>query len=251
MDRVPTGIEGFDKLIEGGFPQKSSILVCGMPGTGKTLFALQYLYNGATKFGDKGLYVTIDENADKIRLQAEQFGWDLQTLERKGLISFLEIPVDQARYDILKNLEAMVKKTGAARIVFDSVSVLAINCGMYVLEVEAKRTEEGHYVLPERTYTPSFSHEIVGQFMYILLSRINKYGLNIIFIGDSPDENRFTKDGVTEFICDGLISMKVMNIGNTLQRTLELRKMRSTNLQPGIYAMEFTNKGLKIGKFNY
>ena len=57
MDRVATGVAGFDGLVQGGLPAGSNILLTGRPGTGKTIFALQYLYNGALK-GENGIYIS-------------------------------------------------------------------------------------------------------------------------------------------------------------------------------------------------
>ncbi|MFH1442772.1 MAG: ATPase domain-containing protein, partial [Candidatus Micrarchaeota archaeon] len=59
--RVPTGIPGLDELIEGGFEKGSVILVVGDTGTGKSTFAMQYLYNGATKYKEPGVYLTFEE----------------------------------------------------------------------------------------------------------------------------------------------------------------------------------------------
>ena len=72
--RVKTGIKGFDELIEGGFPKNSSILVCGGPGCGKTIFASEFIYNGAKKYNEKGMYVSFEQNSDSIKNQARQFG---------------------------------------------------------------------------------------------------------------------------------------------------------------------------------
>jgi len=67
MERVQTGIKGFDGLIEGGFPKSSAILLSGTPATGKTIFALQYLVNGIEKFNEKGIYITFEEKIYECR----------------------------------------------------------------------------------------------------------------------------------------------------------------------------------------
>ena len=76
--RIRTGIKGFDKLIQGGFPEASTILLTGSPGTGKTIFGLQFLYNGAARFRDKGLYVTFEQTERALLEQANLFGWNLE-----------------------------------------------------------------------------------------------------------------------------------------------------------------------------
>ena len=66
MNRIKTGITGFDQLVEGGLPEGRSFLVSGGTGTGKTIFATQFLINGA-KMGEPGVYLTLDERPELIR----------------------------------------------------------------------------------------------------------------------------------------------------------------------------------------
>ena len=84
-ERVTTGIVGLDPLLEGGFPKGRSILVTGEPGTGKTVFSLQFLFEGL-KRGEKGIFVTADESPMDIIEQGASMGWDLEPyIERKEL----------------------------------------------------------------------------------------------------------------------------------------------------------------------
>ena len=86
IKRIPTGIAGFDKLISGGFPENFVVLLAGTPGTGKSIFSLEYLYNGATMFNEKGIYITLEQTAEDLKKQALQFGWDFDALEREGKV---------------------------------------------------------------------------------------------------------------------------------------------------------------------
>src|SRR5215510_3480195 len=76
-ERVPTGIDALDSLLEGGFPKGRSILLTGEPGTGKTIFALQFLQAGINQ-GQKGVFVTADENPMDVIEQAASLGWDFE-----------------------------------------------------------------------------------------------------------------------------------------------------------------------------
>ncbi|HLC65734.1 MAG TPA: ATPase domain-containing protein [Candidatus Nanoarchaeia archaeon] len=76
MKRIKTGIKGFDELVQGGFPEGSSTLITGSPGTGKSIFGLQYIYNGAIKYKERGLYLTFEQRKTDMMNQAVQFGWD-------------------------------------------------------------------------------------------------------------------------------------------------------------------------------
>src|SRR6266403_1631017 len=75
--RERTGVPGLDRLIDGGFPLHRTILVRGRPGTGKTLFGVQFLVGGLTA-GEKGALITADERPEHVISDAYAFGWDLQ-----------------------------------------------------------------------------------------------------------------------------------------------------------------------------
>jgi len=83
-ERVPTGVQGFDTMLGGGLPSKRCVLVCGGPGSGKTIFGVQFLYSGVTKYDEAGLYITLDESPAKLRKDMASFGWNLERLEKDG-----------------------------------------------------------------------------------------------------------------------------------------------------------------------
>src|SRR5437899_11647205 len=81
MARNRTGILELDEMLRGGFMDKDAVMIAGSAGTGKTTLALEYLVNGATKFGEPGIYLTFEQLPDQIYRDAENFGWDLRKLE--------------------------------------------------------------------------------------------------------------------------------------------------------------------------
>ncbi|MBT4732160.1 circadian clock protein KaiC, partial [Candidatus Woesearchaeota archaeon] len=83
-ERVGTGISKIDKLISGGFKKNSVNLVVGNAGSGKTTLAMQYLVDGLKK-GEAGIYITFDENKEKLYDDFAEFGWELERFERMGL----------------------------------------------------------------------------------------------------------------------------------------------------------------------
>ena len=89
MDRVATGIKGLDEVLNGGFPKARTILVVGSPGSGKTTFAIQFLVGGA-KAGEPGLYVALDEKPERIKVNLSSFGWNLDSLENAGKLTFID-----------------------------------------------------------------------------------------------------------------------------------------------------------------
>ena len=87
--RVETGVPGMDSLIEGGLIRNSSVLLRGKAGTGKTIFALQYLLHGAQN-GEPGVLLSIEETKRDLYREAAKFGWDLESAEEAGDIAIIE-----------------------------------------------------------------------------------------------------------------------------------------------------------------
>jgi circadian clock protein KaiC len=248
MRRIKTGIKGFDKLIQGGLPEGSSNLICGAPGTGKTILSLEYLYRGAMQFKENGVYVTMEEKPNNLKNQALQFGWDFNKLENKKKILFVKIPIDTVNVDIVKPIEDAVKKIKAKRLVIDSLSILAINAAMYKIPINTPR--EMGFVSDK--LIPSPLTEETKQFIYIFVSKLNDLNTTSLYVGDSPEGGKYlTRDTVSEFVCDGVIKLDVKEFGKTIMRTLEIKKMRKTLAEPGLNTLRFSKKGIVISEFNY
>jgi len=235
MNRVKTGIKGFDELIEGGFPEGRSFLVSGSTGTGKTIFAMQYLKNGAEK-GEPGIFLTLDERPDLIREDMMKFGWNLKKYEENdklkiidGTIAKLGIPSDEefslpaTGFDVdklLLELMKAIKKIKAKRVVIDSIPALGMN-----LEGE---------------------HEVRKSVLKIvyLLSRA---GVTSILTTEIDNESKnFGKYGIEEFVSDGVILLYYMGMGTQSNRTLHIRKMRSTKHSEDLHPIEITNNGIVV-----
>src|SRR5437667_2630063 len=90
--RVSTGVPGLDDMLEGGFPAGSLITLAGRPGTGKTIFGSQFLYQGARDGGEPGMYVSMLEGRKAYFRNMTRLGLDLPPLEKKNLFRFLEMP---------------------------------------------------------------------------------------------------------------------------------------------------------------
>ncbi len=252
MDRVPFGIEGLDNLIQGGIPARNSVLVCGCPGTGKTILALQYLYHGA-KLGEKGLYVTIEENPENLKDQARMFGWDFDKLEQEGLIRFVKIPIDTVNTEIFKMIgEAFYEMADVKRMIIDSLSILSINASMYSLPIKSNIQGQEKFIEDGMVPTPLTLNDETKQFIYIFVSKVSELGATTVFIGDSPEKGDFiTRDTVSEFVCDGVIVLDVREFGKTIVRTLMVKKMRSTRATLGYHTLDFKDDGIIIKDFEY
>lgn len=130
VEKMPTGIVGFDEITGGGLPRGRTSLVLGNPGTGKTIFALQTLVKGVREWGEPGLFVAFEESSEQVVKNAT-FGWDIGGLP-EDQVSFVDAQLspDTVRvgdFDfagMLAMLEDRAEEIGATRVVFDSLDVM-------------------------------------------------------------------------------------------------------------------------------
>jgi circadian clock protein KaiC len=90
-DRAPTGIEGFDELVEGGIPRGYLVLVAGTAGSGKTIFASHYLYHGLSRLNEPGIYVSFAENRETFLKNMKRMHMEFEKYEQKGKFKFLDM----------------------------------------------------------------------------------------------------------------------------------------------------------------
>ena len=133
LPKAPTGIRGLDEITRGGLPQGRSTLVTGGTGTGKTLLGLQFLVAGAREHGEPGVLVTFEESAEKVTADVASLGFDLDGLQRDGMLIIIAFPVEAA--EIVETgefdfgplslvLDDAIRRIGARRVVLDSIEVL-------------------------------------------------------------------------------------------------------------------------------
>ena len=130
--KAPTGIAGFDEITRGGLPLGRTTLLVGGPGSGKTVFALQFLEHGAQVCKEPGIFVAFEEASKRIVANAESFGWNLARLQRQKVLFLLDAQpmpdlVQSGDFDLggmLAALETQTKAMKARRIVFDALDVV-------------------------------------------------------------------------------------------------------------------------------
>jgi circadian clock protein KaiC len=131
IPKVPTQISGLDEVLEGGLPRGRTTLVSGGPGSGKTVFGLEFLCSGAMS-GEPGVFVTLEERTDAIRQNALSMGWNLAALEKAGKVVIVEArlfgeEVISGDFDIqglLAIVGGHIKRIQAKRVVVDALDVL-------------------------------------------------------------------------------------------------------------------------------
>lgn len=131
LAKSATGIAGFDDLSGGGLPQGQTTLIVGGPGSGKTIFAMQFLVHGARHCQEPGIFVAFEESPQRMAVNFESFGWDLAALQPQQLAFVNAQPptdlVQSGTFDLggmLALLQAQAGRMGARRIVFDALDIV-------------------------------------------------------------------------------------------------------------------------------
>lgn len=241
MDRIKTGITGLDELIEGGFPKGRNILISGACGTGKSIFAMQYIYKGAVELNEPGIFVTFDEMPDKIRQDMLRFGWNVKEAEdqgkmaiidatsaRAGQISQEEHSFGRATYDrneFITKLSNTIREVKAKRITIDSTSAIGF------------QMESGKDGIRQEILAINYLMSYIGM-TTLLTSEIPQ---------QPPEDTRqFSKYSVEEYVADGVIVLNF--IGGMNPRRLFIRKMRGTKHSEQVHSIDITDKGLIVKK---
>ncbi|AMM25167.1 ATPase domain-containing protein [Variovorax sp. PAMC 28711] len=133
--RASTGIAGLDSVLGGGLPRGHLYLLEGSPGAGKTTLGLQFLLE-ARALGERGLYVTLSETADELRIVAGSHGWSLDGVEvfelvtEEGLSPSAEqsilYPSEVELGETTRGVMAAVERLNPSRVVFDSLSEMRL-----------------------------------------------------------------------------------------------------------------------------
>ena len=247
MDRVKTGIKGFDELVEGGLPRGFNILVMGLPGTGKTLFGQEFLYKGALE-GEPGVYVSLDMSDAIFRQQGDRFGWEIERMEKEGKLSIIRVPLDRKSVRLFDMISNEVNRIGAKRLAFDSLASFSINIDQFDVplvydEDIIKVLNSSNAADRQLFYTGNSKQRIT----YLAINHLSKMKTTNVIVTDQISEgNNATVDGVSEYVCDGVINMYNTLIGAKRTRTMSILKMRDTNNSPYIHDLEFSNGGIVV-----
>jgi circadian clock protein KaiC len=221
-DRVPTGIAEFDSLIEGGFPRGDLVLLAGHPGSGKTIFSAQFLYHGASKFGEPGIYVSFAENRAAFLRNMKRTGMDFEALEQQEKFKFLDLVTVKSVGvdDILGLVFSQIGTMKAKRLVIDSYSALA-------------------QAFSDKIDSRIILHTILGKMVRLA-------GATTLLISEKPLGAQMIGGGMEEFVADGVVILLNSSSKGVLKRKLQVAKMRGTRAQTREIVYDIGEDGLKL-----
>ena len=252
MKRVPTGIDGLDKMLNGGLPVNRSILLCGSPGSGKTILSWQFLWNGAAHYEEPGLYVSLDEDPDELREEIASFGWSLETgaqsktaamgwdiekLEEGGKLAIVDaspirlipgaikigdVSVGKRDFSLVSLMEIIkrrAKKIKAKRIVIDPITALSLQYN----DISERRTA-----------------------ILDLFRALKKLKTTNLITTELKKVNMDRELHTEEYLSHGVIVLYTFMNSGEITRSMRIEKMRGIAHDNQVRPYDITSKGIQV-----
>ena len=227
LPKSPTGIPGMDEITGGGLPKGRPTLVCGAAGCGKTLFAMEFLVNGAIQYGEPSVFVAFEENAEELAQNVASLGFDLNDLKKKKKLIIDHIQIERSQiaetgeYDLeglFIRLGHAIDSIGAKRVVLDTIEVL-------------------FGALP--------NHTIVRAELQRLFRWLKNKGVTAIITAERGD-GTMTRFGLEEYVADCVILLDHRVIEQISTRRLRIVKYRGTLHGTSEYPFLIGKNGISV-----
>ncbi len=223
-ERVPTGIIGLDKMLDGGLLQGSAAIIKGAPGSGKSSFGIEFIAKGITEHDEVGLYVTFEEFSEQLYRDAASLGFDFERFAADGKLKLLFVS-PAIFIDMLQKpggeFDKLMLDAGVKRIVVDSINNV----------IDAQCPED------------------CRDFMYSFVNGLRRHRATTILL---QEDHSLMGDCAMEtfglcFMVDTLIQLKYIEIKSALERAILVIKQRATNHDNKIHSFKITGGGIVIG----
>jgi circadian clock protein KaiC len=209
LEKCPTGIKGLDEITKGGLPKGRPTLICGSAGSGKTLFAMEFLMRGARDYGEPGVFMTFEETPRDLAKNFISLGFDLPGMLSRGLIATDHVSIERneveetGEYDLeglFIRLGSAVDSIGAKRVVLDTIEALFSGLSnAAILRAELRR----------------------------LFHWLKDRGLTAVVTGESGDKT-LTRYGLEEYVADCVILLDFRIAAQISTRRLRIVKYRGS-----------------------
>ena len=217
-DRLSSGIPILDRMLGRGYWPGASTLVAGPSGSGKTLMGLHFIFEGARN-GEPVVIATLQENAAQLERIVNGFGW---SLDEQGVELMYRAPVDLYLDEWVHQLLATVERTGARRILIDSLG-----------DLRATSTDETRF----------------REYIYSLLQRCARQGITVMMtqeVGELFGVTRLSEFGISH-VSDNVVLLQFIRGDSRVKRGLTVMKTRASAHDPQIREFEITSEGFVVG----
>jgi circadian clock protein KaiC len=226
LDKCLSGIQGLDEITGGGLPKGRPTLICGSAGCGKTMFAMQFLVQGAYN-DEPGLFVSFEETPDELEKNFASLGFDLKTLEKESKLSIEFIHLERSEIEetgefdlegLFIRLAYAIEQIGAKRIVLDTVEALFSGLpNEFILRAELRR----------------------------LFAWMKSQGLTAIVTGESGEKS-LTRYGLEEYVADCVILLNNPVKNKITTRNLRIIKYRGSAHGSNEYPFLMNENGISV-----
>ncbi len=221
IELVKTGIKGLDSMLDGGIPRGQSVLLVGGPGTGKTSFAMNFLYNGALN-GERGIFISLEEKPDRIieNCMSAFPDWkEFRGFVKKGKINILKI--DKWSYEgFIETINTNVSQYKATRCVIDSLSIMELYF--------------------ERPY--EFRKKL-----FDMMNFLSTTGCTTLLTSETPGSDSMrAAHPLAQYVADGVIALYKLEKKEKRVRALEILKMRGVGHSTDLVPIAFAATGMKV-----
>ena len=225
--KCPTGIKGIDEITLGGLPRGRPTLVCGAAGSGKTLFAMEFLVRGALQYDEPGLFVSFEESDRDLKQNVMSLGWDLDKLisQKKMLIDYIYIERSEIEETGEYDLEGLFIRLGDA---IDSIGVKRIALDP-----------------PEALFSGFTNQNILRAEFRRLFRWLKEKGVTAVVTAE-PGERTMTRFGIEEYVSDCVISLDHRVMEQIAIRRLRLAKYRGSQHGTNEYPFLIDTSGFSV-----
>lgn len=224
MEQLNTGVAGLDEMLKGGIPKEHIIAVLGSPGTGKSTFALQFIYAGLLK-GENCIYLSLEESEETIVKTASIFGWDLVPyITNKKLVlirlSAMNMKVTSGRVE--DDLPKLFQSFGVKRLVIDPIT-------LYEMMYDSDSGRREH--------------------LFNFAEKIREHGVTVVMTSETNNGNPYnSKFGLIEYIADGVIILRQVRQAElqAVTTVVEISKMRRIDHSKDIKPYAISKNGIVV-----
>jgi circadian clock protein KaiC len=223
--RLSTGIVELDAMLGGGIPEGDSLLVAGPSGTGKSVFATQFIAEGLRR-GEPGIVAIFEERPEEYAGRAAHLGMDFETPQHEGKLTITYLrPLDLSVDETMREILDAVERTGAKRLVIDSLAGF------------------------EMALAPAFRTDF-RESLYRMIGALTRTGVTIVSTVEVAET--FTELALSpyaiSFLSDDIIRLRYVEIDAQLRKVLMVVKMRAGDHSKDIREYEITSAGLRVGE---
>ena len=228
LQKAATGIKGLDELTGGGLPRGRPTLVCGGAGSGKTLFAMEFLVHGAREMDEPGLFVAFEETPEELKTNVASLGFDLNTLiaNKKLAVDYIYIQPTEIEetgdYDLeglFIRLGTLIDSISARRIVLDTIETLFSGfTNQAILRGELRR----------------------------LFRWLKDRGVTALVTAERSPKGQLTRHGLEEYVSDAVIELDHRVIDQVATRRLRVVKYRGSRHGTNEYPFLIDEHGISV-----